>query len=143
MLLQMEGRSPSQTKQINELVGKSYSLLERISFGGTGSPALIIEEASVQIAELLNRNVDINFANIELRPKGIVLGFQVQQKAWAWIIPYRLLTLFKNGEVLTLHAEGLKVGLTPRYANESSRGFVRKLQTFMTNYFESVKGPMD
>jgi len=143
MLLQMEGRSPSQNKQINDLIGKPYSLYERITFRGTGSPRFIIEQASSEIADLLNLNVDTNYSNISLRPKGIALGFQVQQKAWAWIIPYRKLTLFKNAGRLTIHAEGRKVTLVSGKGNDLNQAFVRKLQAFMTNYFESVKGPME
>jgi len=143
MLLQMEGRTPQQTKDINDLIGKPYSLFERISLGGTGSPRMIISEASSEIAELLNRNVDTNYANIALRRNGIVFGFQVQQKAWGWIIPYRKLTLFKSAGSLRIHADGLKISLVPSFGELIDQAFIRKLQTFMTNYFESVKGPMD
>ncbi|GEM_PF-1586171 len=143
MLLQMEGKSPQQTQEINDLIGKPYSLFERISLGGTGSPRFIISEASTEIAELLNRNVDTNYSNIELRRNGIVLGFQVQGKAWAWIVPYRNLTLFKNAGSLAVHANVWRVLLIPSYGRGFDQAFVRKLQSFMTNYFESVKGPMD
>jgi len=143
MLLQMEGRSPQQTKDINDLIGKPYTLFERISLGGTGSPRMIISEASSEMVELLNRNVDTNYANISLQRNGIALGFQVQHKAWAWIIPYRKLTLFKNAGSISIHADNRKVTLVPNFGETIDQGFVRKLQTFMTNYFESVKGPMD
>ncbi len=60
-------------KLINDEMGKPYSFLERIKLRGTGSSRMIIDCFSNDLDYLDNKLGDTQYANIELRPKGIIV----------------------------------------------------------------------
>lgn len=90
--------------EINKLVGKPYSLLERIKMGGIGSKRMPIHNISEEYAEYLNAEHYITYANIELRPKGIVVHFRYKLESYSWPMAYDNLTIEK-APVLTLKSE--------------------------------------
>jgi len=143
MIVNLDGLTSSQEEERIALIGKPYSFFEKISLGGVGSSKLIIAEASQAIHDLLDLNTDANFANIELGRAGIQVGFRSKQNAFAWIIPYRKLSIFKNSGDFAIHADGMKVKLVPHLSSTVDYNFLKKLQRFKSNYFESVKGPLD
>ena len=96
MLLNVSHNDPEIRQKINNEVGKSFSLRERIRMGGIGSPKLHITECSIQIHNLLILDNRINTCNIELRPKGIIVGFGVKLETYALVIPYYKLALYKG-----------------------------------------------
>ena len=53
MLLNISYNDPAQKKQIEESVGKPFSLQKRWKMGGIGSQKLIISSASIDIHNLL------------------------------------------------------------------------------------------
>ncbi|MDC3051527.1 hypothetical protein OA331_04295, partial [Bacteroidota bacterium] len=52
---------------LSEILGRPFSLIERIRLKGIGSGKLIIIDASEEIVELLRLDNNINYCNIELR----------------------------------------------------------------------------
>ncbi len=64
--------------------------------GGIGSPKLAITEASVEIRNLLILDNNADCCNIELRPKGILVGFRSLLESYALVIPYYKLTVYKG-----------------------------------------------
>ncbi len=54
-------KDPKIERQINELVGMPYSILERFAKGGIGSPKLFITRCSSEIYELLHVNESVKF----------------------------------------------------------------------------------
>jgi len=58
---------------INDLVGPSFPLMQRFKMNGVGSKRMIVDEVSPNMANMMNLVSDINYANIELRPNGILI----------------------------------------------------------------------
>ena len=82
--------------QINDYVGKPYTIFQRIRIGGIGSSKLIINKADSKISNLLNLDNNINKCNIEIRPKGIIIRFRSHLETYGLIVPFYKLKLFKG-----------------------------------------------
>ena len=65
MLRNVSYKNDKQEKEINNFVGKSFSLMERLKQKGIGSGKLIIIKASKEIENLLILDQNINHCNIE------------------------------------------------------------------------------
>ena len=122
-------------KEIADLVGNSYSLLERFRMGGNGSPRLTIFDASEQIKELLLKDSYINYCNIEMRPRGIVVGFRSRLETYVWCIPFNKLSVFKNKQSFTIFAEKEKLVIQTK--NKSGAAFFRKLLNQKSKYIKT------
>ena len=96
MLLNISYNNPTQKKDIEEAVGKPFSLQNRWKLGGIGSQKLIISSASVNIYNLLILDQNINSCNVELRPKGIIIRFRSLLETYGLIVPYFKLKLYKG-----------------------------------------------
>ena len=79
-----------------EIVGRAFSLIERIRLKGIGSGKLIIIDASEEIIELLKLDNNINYCNIELRTNGIIIRFRSLLETYGLIIPYYKLVIYKG-----------------------------------------------
>ncbi|WP_338410647.1 hypothetical protein [uncultured Flavobacterium sp.] len=90
---------------IDDSIGVPFNIIENIKLKGIGSPRVVITKASQQIAVILNKNNSINYANIELRPKGIIIGFQSQLEVYALAIPFYKLVIFKPGNSITFYID--------------------------------------
>ena len=82
--------------EINDYVGKPYTIFQRIRIGGIGSSKLIINKADSKISNLLNLDNNINKCNIEIRPKGIIIRFRSLLETYGLIVPFYKLKLFKG-----------------------------------------------
>lgn len=112
MLYNVTYTNKVQEKEINDLVGKQFSFYESIKMNGTGSGRLIIKEASDEILELINKSVDTAYSNIELRPKGVIVGIKSIHETFYWVIPYYLLTMYKNDGHISVYDNKLKMNLS-------------------------------
>ena len=92
-------------KLINDEMGKPYSFLERIKLRGTCSSRMIIDCFSNDLDYLDNKLGDTQYANIELRPKGIIVRINKSLNTFAWTIPFYYLAIF-NDAFFTIHAQG-------------------------------------
>ena len=123
MLRNVSYKNDKQEKEINELVGQPFSLLERLKQKGIGSGKLIIIKANKEIESLLVLDQNINQCNIERRPKGIIIYFRVLLETYALIIPYYKLVIFKVDKLdYTIHIDHrfLKI----QVKNEKDHGFM-------------------
>jgi len=96
MLLNLSYNEPLIKNKVNSLIGSPFSLKERWCKKGVGSPRLLIEETSINIHNLLVLDQNLNFCNIELRPKGIIIRFRSLLETYGLIIPYYKLKLYKG-----------------------------------------------
>ena len=69
MLKNISYNNPKIIDEINNYVGKPYTILKRLKIGGIGSSKLIINSADSIIENLLNLDNNLNCCNIEIRPK--------------------------------------------------------------------------
>ena len=96
MLLNVSYNDKKNTQRIDELVGKPFTIKERFRLGGIGSPKLEITETSVEIRNLLILDNNRDVCNIEMRPKGIIVGFRSLLESYALVIPYYKLSIYKG-----------------------------------------------
>lgn len=96
MLVNASYNNKSVSKKIDAEVGKPFTLKERWALGGIGSPKLIITETSIDIRNLLILDNNRNTCNIEMRPKGIIVGFRSLLESYALVIPYYKLSIYKG-----------------------------------------------
>ena len=87
------------TREINNAVGNSFSFMERFRMGGIGSSRLAIADISEEYRKYLNAEHYISNANIELRPKGILLHFRHKLQVYSWVMPYKTLRIEDNEEL--------------------------------------------
>lgn len=83
-------------KKINSIIGPPYSLTDRIKKNGIGSPRLTINKSSDNINNLLVLDKNINYCNIELRPKGIIVRFRSLLETYGLIVPFYKLNIHKE-----------------------------------------------
>lgn len=90
---------------INEKVGESYSLMQRIKMRGAGSHHMVIEQYSPNFHSILTRNNSTNYCSIELRPNGIIVHIHKRLNSYAWLVPYHLMSIYKS-KTFSIHAAG-------------------------------------
>lgn len=128
MLLNISHNDKEVKRKIDTEVGPPYSLLERIKSKGVGSPKLIITAASATIYNLLQLDQSRNTCNIELRPQGIIIGFQKRLEVYALVIPYYKLNVYKGeAEVYSFYKDHYFVKIEARAKDTAIHKFVTKL----------------
>ena len=56
-------------KEINNLIGKEFNLLEKLKRGGTGSRQLIIKKSDNDIYEILSKSYELNKCTSKLEKR--------------------------------------------------------------------------
>lgn len=117
---------------ITDFVGKSFSFLESLKMKGVGSKRMIIDDVSPNLKTYINAIADVNYANIELRKKGILIYINKGLKNFIWAIPYYHLVIFKtNGS--SIHAQGRFIHF------KNSRTFRENKSFFIKMLDEKIK----
>ncbi len=128
MLLQVSYNDKEITRKIDTELGKPFTLQERFKMRGIGSPKLILNETSIQISNLMNLDNNRNICNIELRPKGIIVGFRSRLNSYALIIPYYKLVLYKGkAEEYSIYKDNYFLKFEAHSENKSVHSFMKKL----------------
>jgi hypothetical protein len=111
---------------IIELVGKPFSFLKQLQMKGTGSGRMIIDKVSPKLERALLNGHDLNYANIELRPKGILVRITRRLDNFTWIIPYyQLYTYMTNG--LSIHGQGNFLHFKNDRFVKGNKEFIKKM----------------
>jgi hypothetical protein len=105
MLFDTSYASKDYIKESTNMVGNAFSFFERLKMGGIGSSRLIIEELSPKLQPKNMESFAINYANIELRPKGIILHFTNKLDRYSWIIPHYRLVVYST-QTFSIHSNG-------------------------------------
>ena len=105
MILETTYKNNKQEELINDLVGKSIGFLKSLKMKGTGCKRMIIDDVSINMKDYVNSMADATYANIELRPVGILIRINKGLRNFTWVIPYYQLVIYKtNGS--SIHAQG-------------------------------------
>jgi len=132
MLLNVSYNNKKTKQRIDNEVGKSFLLKERLKMGGIGSPRLTITAANIEIQNLLHLDNNASYCNIEIRPKGIILGFRSLLESYALIIPFYKLTIYKeNAFTYSIHRDHYFVKV--KADKNDARKFFKKLVDFKTD----------
>jgi hypothetical protein len=128
MLFNISYNNKEITRKIDLEVGNPYSLPERFKMKGIGSPRLIIEDCSIQINNLLILYNSTNYGNIEIRPKGIIVGFRSLLESYALVIPYYKLSLYKGkSEQYSIYRDNYFIKIQARAKEKSIHKFMSRL----------------
>jgi len=126
MILNTTHHNSEHKQIINDLIGNSFSLVQKLKLGGIGSKRMIIDDVSPNMKSMMNSVSDLNYANIELRPKGILVMINQGLKNFTWIIPYYQLVIYKtNGS--SIHAQGRFVHFRNSMTFKENKKFFDKL----------------
>ena len=133
MILETSHNNKDISLLINDLVGKPFSFIKTIKLKGTVSKRMIIEESSANMTDYLNSTFDATYANIELRPLGILVRIIKGFSNFTWVIPYYQLVMYK-GDYSSLYAQGRFIRFRKDEAFKSSKSFLHKLLKYKARY---------
>lgn len=116
MLLNVSYNNPEIRKKIDNEVGKPFSFFERLKQKGIGIGRLVILSSSAEVQSLLALDKYRNTCNIELRPKGIIIGFRSLLESYAFVIPYWKLTIYKvDAEAYTFYRDTSSIKIEAKH----------------------------
>lgn len=110
----------------NDLLGKPFSFLQSIKIKGTGSKRMMIDEVSPSFLQYMNSVADINYGNIELRKKGIILHINKGLQNFSWAIPFYQLHTYKTSG-FSIHAQGNFVRFKNNRFLKENKKFIDKI----------------
>ena len=126
MILDTTYSNKSNNQLIDDLVGKSYTFLESFKMKGIGSKRMIIDAASPNFKNYLNATEDVTYANIELRPNGLLVRINKGLKNYTWVVPFYHLVIYKtNGS--SIHAQGKFIHFKNNITFKENKSFFDKL----------------
>ena len=129
-------------KQIlDNFVGKSYTFFEAIKRRGIGSKRMIVDKVSPNLNSVLNTVSDINYANIEMRKKGILIHITKGHQNYTWAIPYYHLVFYKT-DGMSIHAQGKFIHFKKSKSFFENKNFLRSLLDEKILFDEHYKLPV-
>ena len=133
MILNTTHYNKEHKSTIADLVGSEFSLVQKLKLKGVGSKRMIIDDVSPNMKSLLNIVSDINYGNIELRPKGVLIMINQGLKNFTWVIPFYQLVIYKtNGS--SIHAQGRFVHFRDNKTFKENKKFFDKLLDAKVKY---------
>ncbi|WP_299440222.1 hypothetical protein [uncultured Aquimarina sp.] len=134
MLVNNTYRDPDLKKNLTKQVGKPFTIMQRIKLGGIGSPKLHITECSKEITNLLIADSSINTCNIELRPKGILVGFGVRLETYLLVIPFYKLTIYKEKtDEYCIYKDNYFIKFKAKNAETAIHNYIKKVLSYKAN----------
>lgn len=136
MLFNVSYNRPKIKKQIDDAVGKPFTLMERIKMKGIGSGKLIIDSTSLQIHNLMVLDNNQNACGIEIRPNGILVSFRSLLETYALVIPFYKLKIYKGqSDVYSIYKDDyfIKVKATEKQHHK----FMQKLLNYKLEQYDS------
>lgn len=125
-------------KTINNIVGNPYSLIQSIKLKGIGSKRMMINDASPNLKKYLNTIADVNYANIELRPKGVLIHINKGLTNFTWAIPFYQLVIYKTNGA-SIHAQGKFIHFKNNQTFKENKNFFEKLMSEKVKFDEQYK----
>lgn len=126
MILDTTYTDKSNEALINDLVGKPYSFIQAIRMKGIGSKRMMIDEVSPNMTHYLNTVSAVNYANLELRPQGLLIRINKGLQNYTWAIPFYQLVIFKTGGS-SIHAQGKFIKFRTNTTFKENKAFFDKL----------------
>tara|TARA_B110000967_G_scaffold57654_1_gene59115 strand:- start:5592 stop:6020 length:429 start_codon:yes stop_codon:yes gene_type:complete len=129
-------------RQIFEnFVGKPYTFFEAIKRRGVGSKRMIVDKVSANLNPILNTVSDLNYANIEMRKKGILIHITKGQQNFTWAIPFYHLVVYKT-DGMSIHAQGKFIHFKKSRNFYENKNFLRSLLEEKIQFDEQYKLPV-
>ena len=126
MLYTTSIRNKEEEKEINSLVGSRYNVIDMFyrKIGAIGCTRMEVLEYSKLFNSVMDKRKQAVFANIALRPNGIIVVVNIRLSDYSWVIPYHYLSIFKT-DILVIHGQGefLKLKIT----GDQNKKFIAKV----------------
>lgn len=106
---------------IDQFVGESYSLWDAIRRGGVGSKRMIVEKLSPNLDHITNTTSDINYANIEIRKRGVLIHITKGLKTTLGQYHFTNLFFIKQTSLAYTHKENLFILKIPKCLKKIKR----------------------
>lgn len=135
MILETTYANKEQDKLINKMVGKPYGFLKAIRMKGIGSKRMIIDEVSEKLRPYINTVADINYANLELRPIGLLIHINKGLKNFTWPIPFYQLVIYKT-DGSSIHSQGQFIKFRKNALFTDNKSFFNHLMMEKAKYDE-------
>ena len=133
MILDTTYSNKSNDQLINDLVGQPYTFLESFKMKGIGSKRMIIDAASPNFKNYLNATEDVTYANLELRPKGLLVRINKGLNNYTWVVPFYHLVIYKtNGS--SIHAQGKFIHFKNNITFKENKSFFDKLLSLKVTF---------
>lgn len=126
MLFNSSYANKDYQKESNQMVGKAFSFFEKLKMGGVGSSRLVIDTLSPKLKPKNIETFGINYANVELRPKGVIIHFTNKLDRYSWIIPYYRLVLYST-KTFSIHSNGNVMQFRKNKNYEDNKKFIHKM----------------
>ncbi|WP_025741612.1 hypothetical protein [Aquimarina pacifica] len=133
MVLETTYANKKNRKLINNLVGSPFTFIQILRLKGIGSKRMIIDDVSPNLKIILNDVSDLNYGNIELRPKGILVAINKGLRNFTWVIPYYQLYVYKTIG-MSIHGQGRFVNFRNSKTQKENASFFDKLQRLKIEY---------
>ena len=126
MILNSTHENKEHKQLLVDLIDKPFSFLESIRMKGIRSKRLSLKEVSPNLKPYMNFVSDINYVNIELRKKGVLIYFNKGLQNFTWVIPYYQLVVYKtNGS--SIHAQGKFIHFENNKIFKENKNFLNKM----------------
>lgn len=125
MIVDTTHLSKDEKALINEKVGFPFGIFYRFKGGGIGSYKMNVKELS-QGFRLLRQNANTIYANIELRPKGILIHMNQHGMRISWVVAYHHLVVYSSN-YFSIHAQGEFLKMEKNQAFRMNEKFIRRL----------------
>lgn len=126
MILDSTYNNKKHKPLLEDMVGKPFTFLESFKMKGVGSKRMIIAEVSPNLASYMNLVSDVNYANIELRKKGILIYINKGLKTYTWAIPYYHLVMYRTNGI-SVHAQGSFIHFKNNKTFKENKKFFEKM----------------
>ncbi|HET7360817.1 MAG TPA: hypothetical protein VFI78_02680 [Salinimicrobium sp.] len=131
MLVNISENFASKKDIITAEVGKAFSLEERTELNGVSYPKLPITAASLKLYNLLILNEKGSFCSVEMRPKGIIIGFTSLMERYAFLIPYYKLKIYKGkAEEYSFYKDDQYIKVWASAVEPEVHKFIRKIKNY-------------
>ena len=121
-----------EAKEINNILGNSFSFLQILKLRGIGSSRFVVDSVSKKLSQTINEISDINYCSIELRPNGILVNITQQINLFSWVIPYYKLVIF-NSNTFSIHANGSYIKMVKDKNYSNNKNFISKMLKLRQN----------
>lgn len=126
MILNTTYSNKKNKELLNNLVGKAFGFMQSLKLKGIGSKRMIVDQVSPNMQFYLNSISDANYANIELRPKGIIIYINKGLQNFSWAIPHYQLVIYRtNG--FSIHAQGNFIVFRNNKMFKENKAFFNKI----------------
>jgi hypothetical protein len=110
-----------------DIVGKPFSFFQKIKMNGVGSGRFMIANVSEKLKINKIQFSEIDYGNIELRPKGIIVHFTNRLQRFSWVIPYYKLITY-NTKFFSIYSDENYIHFLKNKNYKENKNFIDKMR---------------